>query len=139
MFRLTLIVNSLVPALLISLLWIECKNTAAVGTPDTMSIVTGLLFAIAPYCWLSVLAYRMQEQTWAMRLTGCASILTGTLALLILGTNTTFRPALPGDVYENMAPPIVLIGQCVATAIATPFLLFVFFLCRSKSENGKTD
>ena len=138
MVRITLIVNALVPALLILLLWIECRNTA-VGTPDVLSIVAGLLLAIAPYCWLSVMAYGMRTETWAVRWTGCVSVLTGFLALLILGTNTTFRPALPGEVYENMAPPIVLVGQCVATAIATPFLVLVFFLCRSKNANGKTE
>ena len=70
MFRLTLIVNALVPALLISLLWIECKNT--VGTPNTTSLMAGLLLAVAPYSWLSVLAYSMKQQSLATRLTSCA-------------------------------------------------------------------
>lgn len=133
MFRLIISFSILIPLLLISLLWIECRNTF--GWPDAMSLIVGVLLTVAPYVWLSVLAHLMKERPLALRLNGVAIMLIGLVAVFLLATNTSYRPVVPLDGYSNMAPPVVLFGQCMAAAIVTPILFIVFCIVPGKPLN----
>lgn len=132
----TVIFNIFVPTLQVMLLWIECRNTG--WTPDRMNVIFGVLLIAAPYILLSLLSLSMQRQRFVSRMAGLAGFLIGVPAVLLLASNTSYLPVMPGGGYENIAPPIVLIGQCIGVLIVTPVLLFLYFTSQQKCNRGKT-
>ena len=121
MYLLTMLVNAVVALSIGTLLWIGCQNSG--HTPDSLNVIVGVVLIAIPGVAFSAVAFVTRKHRWLALVTLCASIFVGGLAVWILGTNTPFARIPPGDLYENPAPPIVLFGQTVLTAICTTLIL----------------